>query len=90
MGKNIRKIRNTTLGKCQQACSENSRCMGVEYFKESGKSWTSNAYREGDCLLNSSSDTEWPVCDADYYQMYFWQQGRFVECSEDHPEDQHA
>merc|ERR1712232_1490865 len=49
-----------------------------------------NAYKEGDCLLNSSSNTKWPICDADYYQMYFWQQGRFVECSDDHPEDTKA
>jgi hypothetical protein len=64
--------------------------MGVEFFRKSPKSWTSSAYKEGDCLLNSSSNTEWPKCDADYYQMYFWEQGRFVECSKDHPEDAKA
>lgn len=61
--------------------------MGVEFFKKSGKSRVSNAYREGDCLLNSGSNTEEPECNADYYQMYFWKQGRFVECSSNHPED---
>jgi len=71
-------------------CSENSRCMGVEYFKQSGKSNVSGAYKPGDCLLNSGSDINRPKCDADYYQMYFWKQGRFVECSADKPESTKA
>lgn len=68
----------------------NPRCLGVEYFRKSSASWTSTAYREGDCLLNSSSNIEWPYCDAEYYQMYFWTQGRFVECSDDKPSDTKA
>lgn len=64
--------------------------MGVEFFRKSGADWTSNAYNEGDCLLNSSSNIEWPFCDAAYYQMYFWTQGRFVECTDDHPDDTKA
>lgn len=81
MGKNIKKIRNTTQAKCQKACSEKSTCVGVEFFQKSGKSVTSNAYREGDCLLNSGANTVKPPCDAAYYQMYFWEQGPFVQCS---------
>lgn len=81
MGKNIKKIRNTTKAKCQTLCSQNQKCVGVEFFNPSGKARTANGYRKGDCLLNSSSNIESPACDADFYQMYFWEQGQFVECS---------
>lgn len=73
MGKNIKKIKGTTLERCQLACDKDRRCKGVEFFKASGASKTSKAYREGDCLLNSGIDLYNPPCDADFYQLYFWE-----------------
>lgn len=41
---------------------------------------TSAAYKEGDCLLNSGTDTK--NCDADFYQMYFWEKSE-MQCNRD-------
>lgn len=79
MGKNMRKIKRTTIRKCQLACSQNKACQGVEFFQKSDASVVSPTYEEGDCLLNSDYDLK--NCDADYWQMYFWEQGPKVECS---------
>jgi len=72
MGHNIKKIRNTTLEKCQAKCNKVKTCQGVEFFRNSGRADTSSGFREGDCLLNDAVDIYNPPCDADYYQMYFW------------------
>jgi len=73
MGHNMKKIRNTTLEKCQAKCSKTKKCLGIEFFSASGRQDTSPAFREGDCLLNDDTDLYDPPCDAAYYQMYFWE-----------------
>jgi len=67
MGMNLKKIRNVTFEQCQTACDKNKRCKGIEYYKKSFARMTSRAYREGDCLLNSGTNTKSPPCDADLY-----------------------
>lgn len=74
MGKNIKKFQKISLEQCKTACDKNRRCLGIEYFRPSGARATSSAYKEGDCLLNSGTDLK--NCDADYYQMFFWEKSK--------------
>jgi len=67
MGHNIKHIKNTTAEKCQKACTKNKKCLGVEFFRESGAARPSKAFKEGDCLLNDATDLVEPPCDADFY-----------------------
>jgi len=76
MGHNMKHMRNLSLEECQAKCTANKHCLGIEYFRYSGESYTSTAYTEGDCLLNDGTDITNPPCDADYYQMYFWKLGK--------------
>ena len=85
MGRNIKKIRNVTSEECAKACSKTKKCKGIEYFRSSGRTDTSSAFSEGDCLLNDGVDIVNPPCDADYYQMYFWEQGDKVDCTTNEP-----
>lgn len=73
MGKNIKKLRKVSFEQCQTACDKERRCKGIEYWRKSGARLTSSSYKEGDCLLNSGTDINSPPCDADLYQMYFWE-----------------
>lgn len=80
MGHNMKNYYNLSLDECQAKCTGNKNCLGIEYFRNSGRTPTSSAYKEGDCILNDSTDTLNPPCDADYYQMYFWKLGQKMDC----------
>lgn len=56
-GHNMEKITDTTLDRCQYACSNTWGCKGIEFFKKSYSRNASDTYKEGDCNLNDSLDT---------------------------------